>query len=143
MLGKAFFHAPSTRLWLLQNWRASWLGVVSLQLRDSAGLSLRVTGFAFGPAHPGVQAPDWLTKVILSFLTIFVNTWLTHLAIFYFLPSSNSCEFSTSPVESSFSSNRFNNLSASSYFFRALERWFPRTSNSSLKRFSSPFKRSR
>jgi hypothetical protein len=54
--------------------------MVSLQLRDSTGLPLRVTGFAFGPAHPGVQAPAWLTKMILSFLTISVNSTvgLTH-----------------------------------------------------------------
>ena len=34
--------------------------MTSLQLRDSAGLSLRVTGFAFEPSHPGDRAPERL-----------------------------------------------------------------------------------
>ena len=29
--------------------------IAKLQLRDSAGLLLRVTGFAFEPSHPGVR----------------------------------------------------------------------------------------
>ena len=34
--------------------------MISLQLRDSAGLPLRVTGFAFEPSHPGDRAPERL-----------------------------------------------------------------------------------
>jgi hypothetical protein len=34
--------------------------VSALQLRDSAGLPLRVTGFAFKPSHPGDRAPERL-----------------------------------------------------------------------------------
>jgi hypothetical protein len=34
--------------------------MISLQLRDSAGLSLRITGFAFKPSHPGDRAPERL-----------------------------------------------------------------------------------
>ncbi len=37
--------------------------VSALQLRDSAGLSLRITGFAFEPTHPGVRAPERLVNV--------------------------------------------------------------------------------
>ena len=33
---------------------------ISLQLRDSAGLPLQVTGFAFEPSHPGDWAPERL-----------------------------------------------------------------------------------
>jgi len=34
--------------------------MTSLQLRDSAGLPLWVTGFAFEPSHPGDRAPERL-----------------------------------------------------------------------------------
>jgi len=37
--------------------------VCALQLRDSAGLSLRITGFAFEPTHPGVRAPERLVNM--------------------------------------------------------------------------------
>jgi hypothetical protein len=40
---------------------------VSLQLRDSAGLPLRVTGFAFEPSHPGERAPERLVVVMLLY----------------------------------------------------------------------------
>jgi hypothetical protein len=35
----------------------------ALQLRDSAGLPLRVTGFAFKPSHPGDRAPERLVNL--------------------------------------------------------------------------------
>jgi len=37
----------------------------ALQLRDSAGLPLRVTGFAFKPSHPGDWAPERLVIMII------------------------------------------------------------------------------
>jgi len=40
---------------------------ISLQLRDSAGLPLRVTGFAFEPSHPGERAPERLIDLTLLY----------------------------------------------------------------------------
>jgi len=41
--------------------------VCALQLRDSAGLPLRVTGFAFKPSHPGERAPERLVNLRLLY----------------------------------------------------------------------------
>jgi hypothetical protein len=41
--------------------------VISLQLRDSAGLPLQVTGFAFKPSHPGDRAPERLIYLELLY----------------------------------------------------------------------------
>jgi len=54
-------HLLSARavIWPFLEGVLAWRGT-SLQLRDSAGLPLRVTGFAFEPSHPGVRAPERL-----------------------------------------------------------------------------------